>query len=82
MWARAKVEELMWRDLPGRQSGNPSAALREEIVQVALAHRLVSQFTSFVAVEDEVVNEGGVEHTVAVPVEMPDSAASRRSASA
>jgi len=72
MWARAKVEDLMWRDLPGLQSGNVSAALRDEIVGVALAHRLVTQFTSFVAVEDGVVNPGGAGRTVAVPVEMPD----------
>ncbi len=72
MWARAKVEDLMWRDLSGLQSGTPPAALREQIVEVALAHRLLTQFTSFVAVEDRVVNEGGVQKTVTVPVEMPD----------
>jgi len=41
-------------------------------VRVALAHRLLTQFTSFVAVEDRVVNEGGAQRTVTVPVEMPD----------
>jgi len=40
-------------------------------VQTALAHRLMTQFTSFVAVEDRVVNEGGTQRTVSVPVEMP-----------
>jgi hypothetical protein len=38
---------------------------------VALAHRLVTQFTSFVAVEERVVNEGGRQRTMEVPVEMP-----------
>src|SRR5438552_9956544 len=71
MWARARVDDLMWRDLAGLQSGNFPEALREEIVQVALAHRLMTQFTSFVAVEDRVVNEGGTQRTVTVPVEMP-----------
>ena len=71
MWARARVDDLMWQDLAGLQSGNFPEALREEIVQVALAHRLMTQFTSFVAVEDRVVNEGGTQRTVAVPVEMP-----------
>jgi len=32
---------------------------------------LMTQFTSFVAVEDRVVNEGGTQRTVSVPVEMP-----------
>src|SRR5439155_1273202 len=52
MWARAKVDDLMWQDLAGLQSGNFPEALREEIVQTALGHRLMTQFTSFVAVED------------------------------
>src|SRR5262249_19451090 len=71
MWARAKVDDLMWQDLAGLQSGNFPAALREEIVQTGLAHRIMTQFTAFVAVEDRVVNEGGTQRTVAVPVEMP-----------
>ncbi len=72
MWARAKVDDLMDQDLGALQSGTFPPALREQIVSVALAHRLLTQFTSFVAVEDRVVNEGGVQHTVTVPVEMPD----------
>jgi len=71
MWARAKVHELMWHDLAGLQSGNFPAALREEIVQTALAHGIMTQFTSFVAVEDCVVSQGGTQRTVTVPVEMP-----------
>jgi Ca-activated chloride channel family protein len=71
MWARAKVEELMAQDLRALQSGNFPTALKEEIVRVALAHQILSRFTSFVAVEDRVVNEGGELRTVTVPVEMP-----------
>ena len=72
MWARAKVEALMDRDLQALQSGIYPAPLQEEIVRVALAHRILTPFTSFVAVEDRVVNEGGISRTVQVPVEMPD----------
>jgi Ca-activated chloride channel family protein len=71
MWARARVNHLMAQDLAGLQSGEFPGALREAIVQVALEHRLLTQFTSFVAVEDRVVNENGVLRTVPVPVEMP-----------
>ncbi len=71
MWARAKVEALTNEDLAGMQSGSFPAPLKDQIVRVALAHRIVTPFTSFVAVEDRVVNEGGVSRTVAVPVEMP-----------
>ena len=38
---------------------------------IALAYGLVSPFTSLVAIGDEVVVEGGVKHTVAVPVSVP-----------
>lgn len=72
MWARAKVETLTTQDLAGLQSGTFPAPLRTQIESVALAHRLVTPFTSFVAVEERVVNEGGTQRTVRVPVEMPD----------
>ena len=54
------------------QRGEVPAERRERIVALALAHRLMTQFTSFVAVEEQVVNEGGRQRTVTVPVEMPD----------
>jgi Ca-activated chloride channel family protein len=71
IWARARVDALLRRDLGALQSGTYPEALREEVVAVALAHRLVTPFTSFVAVEDRVVNRSGRLETVTVPVEMP-----------
>ena len=71
IWARARVDELMARDLQGLQSGHFPDALKNEIVSVALEHRIVTQFTSFVAVEDRVINENGRPRTVTVPVELP-----------
>jgi Ca-activated chloride channel family protein len=71
IWARARIEALLRRDLGALQSGSYPEALREEVVSVALAHRLVTPFTSFVAVEDRVVNRSGRLETVTVPVEMP-----------
>lgn len=75
LWARARIEELQANDWYGAQSGNPNVALKEEIIQTALEHRLMSQFTSFVAVEKHVVNEGGRQRTVDMPVEMPEGVA-------
>jgi Ca-activated chloride channel family protein len=72
MWARAKVSALLDQDLGALQSGSYPKPLEEQVVRVALAHRLLTPFTSFVAVEDRVVNEGGTSRTVRVPVEMPD----------
>lgn len=61
MWARAKVDHLM------HDSGS-----KEEITQLGLAYRLMTPYTSFVAVEEKVVNENGKPRRVEVPVEMPD----------
>ena len=41
-------------------------------MQTALDYHLMSQWTSFVAVEQRVVNVGGRQRTVDVPVEMPE----------
>jgi Ca-activated chloride channel homolog len=71
IWARERVEELLRRDYAALQRQQFPEPLREAVIEVALAHRLVTPFTSFVAVEDRVVNQGGRMETVPVPVEMP-----------
>jgi Ca-activated chloride channel family protein len=75
LWARAKIDDIQANDWIGAQTGNPNPNVKEDIVQVALAHRLMSQYTSFVAVEKQVVNVGGKQRTVDVPVEMPEGVA-------
>lgn len=72
LWARAKVDDLMDMDLMGIQRGIPRKEIKEQIVKVALAHNLVTQFTSFVAVEETVVTKDGKPVKVTVPVELPD----------
>ena len=46
--------------------------LRESITQLGLEFRLMTQFTSFVAVEEMTVTEGGQPRRIDVPVEMPE----------
>ncbi|MFH1112707.1 MAG: VIT and VWA domain-containing protein [Pseudomonadota bacterium] len=72
LWARAKVDDLMDEDLMGIQRGNPRTEVKEKIVNTALEHNLVTQFTSFVAVEETVVTKDGKSVKVTVPVELPD----------
>jgi Ca-activated chloride channel family protein len=72
LWARAKVEHLMDQDLSGVQTGNVNPAVKEEILGLGLRYSLLTQFTSFVAVEHVRITEGGQARTVAVPVEMPE----------
>ena len=73
LWARAKVEELMNQDLAAVQAGKPDPAIKETIVGLGMSYRLLTQYTSFVAVEEKTVTVGGQPRTVAVPVEMPES---------
>jgi Ca-activated chloride channel family protein len=70
-WARAKVDELLARDFAALQRGQFPEQIQDQVVEIALAHEILTPFTSFVAVEERVVNEGGQRRTVTVPVEMP-----------
>lgn len=49
-WARAKIDDLMSQDWNGMQNGT-ATNLKEAITSVALKHHLMSQYTSFVAVD-------------------------------
>lgn len=71
-WARQKIEYLMSQDWAGLQAGTVKPNLQEEIIQLGLSYRLMTQFTSFVAVEERVVTTNGKPQRVEVPVEMPD----------
>ena len=46
--------------------------LQKEIAQLGISYRLMTQFTSFVAVEERVVTQDGKPVRVEVPVEMPE----------
>ena len=72
LWARAKVAELMNRDLAALQAGRFPEELKREITKLGIDFRLMTQFTSFVAVEETIVTVGGEPTRVDVPVEMPD----------
>jgi Ca-activated chloride channel homolog len=71
LWARAKVEELMNQDLAAAQQGNFPPALQKEVVRLGEEYGIMTQFTSFVAVEKQRVTIGGQPRLVHVPIEMP-----------
>ncbi|MBX7245560.1 MAG: VIT and VWA domain-containing protein [Candidatus Sumerlaeaceae bacterium] len=71
LWARAKVSDIMGRDLAGIQFGTFKPEIRDEITTVGLDYRIMTQFTSFVAVDETRVTTGSSE-TVQVPTEMPE----------
>ena len=72
VWARAKVDRLMAEGWIDAQRGRLNKELQEEIVDVALKHHIMTQYTAFVAVEEKTVTTGGQPRTITVPVEMPD----------
>jgi Ca-activated chloride channel family protein len=71
-WARRKIDDLMSQDWSGAQRGNMKPALQDQITAIGLDYGLMTQFTSFVAVEDRVVTTSGKPERVEVPVEMPE----------
>ena len=71
-WARRRIDSLMSQDWLGLQQGAMKPELQEQITQLGLDYRLMTQFTSFVAVEDKIVTKDGKPQRVEVPVEMPE----------
>jgi Ca-activated chloride channel family protein len=71
LWARARIDSLMGEDYLGAQVGKMQAGLKETITQLGIEYRLMTQFTSFVAVEEMIVTDGGQPRRIDVPVEVP-----------
>ena len=72
LWARQRIDDLMGQDYGGVQRSNMRPDLKETITQLGLEFRLMTQFTSFVAVEEMVVTDGGQPRRIDVPVEVPE----------
>ncbi|MBL8148794.1 MAG: VWA domain-containing protein [Blastocatellia bacterium] len=72
LWARRKIDYLMSQDFAGIQRNTTREDLKEAIIDIGLEYRLLTQFTSFVAVEETTIKDGGEPRKVEVPVEMPD----------
>jgi Ca-activated chloride channel family protein len=72
LWARTRVDDLMGQDMNGAQQGTMKDDLKQAITQLGLDYRIMTQFTSFVAVEEMIVTEGGQPRRIDVPVEVPE----------
>ncbi len=72
LWARTRIEDLMSQDFNGLQRGAMKDDVKETITQLGLEYRLMTQFTSFVAVEEMTFTDGGQPCRVDVPVELPE----------
>ncbi len=70
LWAKARVAELEDRY---RLDESKREEIQAEIVKLAVAHRLLTRFTAFLAVDEaEIVNPAGDPRKVVQPVENPD----------
>ncbi len=67
LWARRKIRDLEWYP-----KGKSPAQVREAVIDVALEHRLVSTYTSLVAIDDERAACGPAAATIAVPNVAPE----------
>ena len=72
LWARTRVDDLMGQDMSGAQQGTMKEDLKQAITQLGLDYRIMTQFTSFVAVEEMIVTDGGQPRRIDVPVEVPE----------
>ena len=75
LWARSRVDELSRQTLAESSRRNPEngeMSINEEITNLGLEFRLLTQFTSFVAVEELIITDGGQPRRVEVPVELPE----------
>jgi Ca-activated chloride channel homolog len=72
LWARSRIDDLMGQDYNGIQQGSMRPELKETITNLGLEYRLMTQFTSFVAVEEMIVTDGGTPRRIDVPVEVPE----------
>ena len=63
------MEDLIdhWRE----SDENSRAEIRTSVIAHAIQYKLVTRFTSLVAVEEVVVNPGGQLNTAPVPTELP-----------
>jgi Ca-activated chloride channel family protein len=75
LWARTRIDDLTNQSLKFNQNEESQLALKQtttnEIAELGLKYKLLTEFTSFVAVEGKVVTEGGKPRRIEVPVEIP-----------
>ncbi len=72
LWARTRIDDLTSRSYTEKATEGQIKEADQLITQLGLEFRLLTKFTSFVAVEDRVVNYTGDQKTVEVPVELPE----------
>ena len=69
LWARERIKRLDY--LVPRYNGNDSPEAKA-ILELGLKYNLMTNYTSFIAIDEEVVNKDGKQTTVKQPVPLPE----------
>jgi Ca-activated chloride channel homolog len=72
LWARARIDSLLSEDYLGALQGRMRDDLKSTITQLGMEFGLMTQFTSFVAVEEMTVTDGGTPRRIDVPIDVPE----------
>lgn len=68
LWARTKIDSLSMQD----PNNGERLDLKGAIAELGLKYRLMTQYTSFVAVEERILTDGTIPQRVEVSVELPE----------
>jgi Ca-activated chloride channel homolog len=68
LWARTKIDALSMQD----PNNGERLDLKNSITELGLKYQLMTQYTSFVAVEERILTDGTSPRRVEVPVELPE----------
>ncbi len=73
LWARAKVDDLLAGDPMAWQGGQNTSdpKIKENVIALGVRYRLMTPFTSFVAVDDTSFTGGDTPDEVSTPVDIP-----------
>jgi Ca-activated chloride channel family protein len=69
LWARERIKYLSY--LAGEYANDQSPEAKQ-ILELGLKYNLMTNYTSFVAIDEEIVNKDGKQTTVKQPVPMPE----------
>lgn len=69
LWARSRIDDLTSKSLKSEASLDLKNQTQNDIIQLGLEYNLLTQFTSFIAVEEKIRTAGGKSKTIEVPVE-------------
>jgi Ca-activated chloride channel family protein len=67
-WAKARLDDLQEQSATG---ATPAHQVRQEVISLAIEHRLATPFTAFVAIDSEVSNQGGKNLPIQVSQPLP-----------